>query len=197
MVYAALATRGSAPLQQLADEVERLLLPTTSWISRMSPVRWLSRRRVFSWLLRAGADPKSMDLETLRDAMKLELAMREDRAGLKQWQEALGENLSGKSESLPDLRFLVRRLREKLCPVIEASRRIRACPVQRATYEMQQGCDARGYGSVLDACRASLAMWPYPAIAKRDWRRCGSGLIPTGSPRAWERSRAACLDPIL
>jgi len=158
-LYEKIAQHGTSPLAQLEKDVELLCRPLQSLLSRLNPARWFARVRVSSWLRRAGADPTAIDLATLHDAMKLDLEVRDARAVLNQWQEALGWKPPGAPQSLPDLRSLIRRLLEKLPPVIEAGRRICGCPLMCAREEMLKGSNSRIYASVLEACHASIAMW--------------------------------------
>ena len=159
VLYEKLATRGTRPLQSLAREAELLSHQPSSFFERLNPARWLTRRRLFSWLRSAGADPEETDLATLQAAAELELALRDERPGLMQWREAFGETAPRSSEPLPALRSTARRLLERLRPVVAAARRVQACPVQRAAEDLRQGGDADTCDAVLDACRASLSLW--------------------------------------
>lgn len=157
-LYEKMAEHGTLPLAQLTKDVGLLCQPPRSVFSRLSLARWFARVRVLSWLKRAGTDLRATELVTLHDAMKLELEVRDSRAILKQWQEALGWKPPAGPQPLPALRSLIRQLLDKLAPVIEAGRRICACPLACAGEEMSRGRDSRVYASVLEACHASIAM---------------------------------------
>lgn len=159
VLYEKLAARGTAPLERLAVQAERLAHPPRSLFARLDPGRWIARRRLNQWLRSAGADPDAVDLSTLQAAAELELNLREERPNLRQWREALGDSPTSSPEPLPAMRISVRRLLERLQPVIAAARRVQACPLQSAAEELRHGGDPQACASVLDVCRASLALW--------------------------------------
>ena len=159
VLYEKLAARGTAPLRRLAAQVERLAHPPRSIFARLNPSRWIARRRLNQWLRAAGADADAIDLSTLQAAAELELNLREERQNLQQWREALGDSPTRSPEPLPAMRTTVRRLLERLQPVIAAARRVQACPLQSAAEELRHGGDPQACASVLDVCRASLALW--------------------------------------
>src|SRR5207237_5605707 len=71
----------------------------------------------------------------------------------------LGDAPGTYPDPLPAMREAVLRLLEWLQPVASAARRVQACPLQRAAEELRQGGDPQTCASVLDVCRASLALW--------------------------------------
>ena len=159
VLYEKLASRGNGPLKRLAGEALLLATPPRSLVARLNPALWFSRRRVYRWLRAAGVDPDAVDFATLHAAAELELSVRGERPTLQDWRVALGEAMSGSPEPIPVLRATVRRLIEILQPVIAAARRVRACPVQVAADELRHSGDSQSCTAVLDACRASLALW--------------------------------------
>jgi primosomal replication protein N'' len=157
-LYAQLAVRGAAPLRDLAQSTRQLAEPPASFLARVSPLRWLARRRLDRWLRAGGADPEAVDLPTLSAAAELELAFRPERASLQEWLRSLGEEAAAQ-QSLPELRSTLRRLIENLQLVLAAARRVQACPMPDAAAELRESGDPTAYASILDHCRASLELW--------------------------------------
>ncbi len=63
----------------------RLATPAESLLEKISPARWMAARSVRKWLIAAGVEPESIDLDTLHAAADLDLALRGDRASLNDW----------------------------------------------------------------------------------------------------------------
>jgi primosomal replication protein N'' len=159
VIYEKLASRGTAPLQRLSAQAERLTHPPRSIFARLNLGRWIARRRLNQWLRAAGVDSDAIDLSTLHAAAELELNLRKHRPSLQQWREALGDSPTSSPEPLPVMRAAVKRLLERLQPVIAAARRVQVCPLHGAAEELRHGGDPQACASVLDVCRASLALW--------------------------------------
>ncbi len=187
-LYEKLAARAAEPLRTLAQDAGRLAVPRRSFFARLDPGRWLARRRVAQWLRGAGSDPDDVDPATLRDAAGLELELREERAALRQWRETLGDVSPVEAAApLPAVRAAVRRLLERLQPVVGAARRVQACPVENVAEELRLGGDPSVCAAVLDACRASLALWSATRESEACLERAAGWFDP-----AWvaERQRA-------
>ncbi|HUF61055.1 MAG TPA: AAA domain-containing protein [Verrucomicrobiales bacterium] len=157
-IYPKLAARGDAPLREMSSSAARLAAPASFW-ARLNPSRFFVRKNLHRWLRQANVDPDNVDLATLHQAAELESALRKERPVLNQWAEALALNEPGDHNALPAMRSQVRRLIERLQPVLAAARRVQSCPVQLAAESLQQGGDPAVCASVLDACHASLALW--------------------------------------
>ena len=157
-IYPKLAARGDGPLRDLSSSAARLAAPTSFW-ARLNPSRYFAKKNLHRWLRQTEVDPENVDLATLHQAAELESALRKERPALNQWTEALGLNESDDHNALPAMCSQVRRLIERLQPVLAAARRVQSCPVQMAAKELQQGGNPAVCASILDACHASLALW--------------------------------------
>ncbi|WP_050027680.1 AAA domain-containing protein [Verrucomicrobium sp. BvORR034] len=164
-LYARLAERGDAPLRQLSRDAARLAAPASFW-EKLNPTRFFARNKLHRWLTQAGVGPDNVDLTTLHQAAELENELRQDRPMLTQWLEVLGLIEPGSATPLPVMQRQIRPLIEQMQLVLAAARRVQSCPVQLAASTLLQGGDPALCASVLDACHASLSLWPADCESK-------------------------------
>lgn len=177
-LYEHLAASQVNRLQRLITGLQRLEQPAGNFFTRWHPRRWAARRQVRQWLRQAGAGGASVDWATLRAAAELEVSLRTEDAGLRQWREYLSETPNATAEPLPVVRNIVRRLLEELQPALAAARRVQACPVPSAAEAFRRSGDPQTCRLILDACQASLAELATTRESLAQWEAAAPWFAP-------------------
>jgi primosomal replication protein N'' len=165
-LFEKMATWGTGPLRELVKAAGELAVEPKSLLKRWSPQRWTKRRQLHAWIRSAGAEPQSIDLPTLQAATELELSFRDEKAALKQWKAALGEQMTPTPETLPAIRAEIWRLVELLKPALETARRINLCPLPEAITKLYQGDTEINRHRILNTCNSTLRL--HSAITESD-----------------------------
>lgn len=157
--YAWLATREPNALLTLQNDAARLTIPPDSFLSRISPTRWLAQRRFNAALIESLGTSTALTPDEAREAAAMESSLREAKSQFLSWLESLGETVVDPSMPLPAFRHGIRDLAARLTDPLATAELLATFPSPEIADELRNLADPADWSRILDDCRGSLALW--------------------------------------
>ncbi len=158
--YSWLAAREVAPLKALQADITYFTTEPSSFIARFNPAqflaRWLARHRVENALSYSSGD---LSLDEFREAISLELSVRDAKVQFLSWLVFLGETVTAPDLPLPAFHDSIADLRKRLADPLAVAQRLATFPSPEIADELRTLPDPADWKRVLDDCRATLALY--------------------------------------
>ena len=157
--YSWLSSSKSTTLHSLEKDTARLAVQASSFLSRISPARWLAQRRFKNALKESLGDASSIKPKEVHEAIAMELSLREAKSQFRTWLESLEETVIDPNFPLPAFRSRINDLRTSFAEPLAAAERLATFPSPAIADELRKLADPTDWSRILDDCRASIALW--------------------------------------